>query len=228
MTIEADTRYSFTAQFLVGAALFARGARKIEEEKGNSITEEIRAEHRAFVVSAVMQSVAAIEAEISEVITHGPGHHLGSNGIDEKSRDYLLPLAEVLDKISCLERYNLVLHLMQMKPLDQGGEPYQSAALLIRLRNELVHYKSVWGIELEKKKLIKQLKLLNLSIPNFVHKSSNFFPHKILSSSCASWSVITAKDFINLFHGHLNIKSPLKSYTDRLNLPEVLRESNIT
>jgi hypothetical protein len=211
MTATIDVRYSFTAQFLVGAALFARRAREIEDT--------------TQPVTTIMQSVAAIEAEISETIIHGPGHHLGSNGMDKDARDFLLPLANVLDNCPSLERYELVLHLLQKSSLNRGAEPFQAAALLVRLRNELVHYKSVWGKELESKKLIKQLKQLRFKAPSFIPKSSNLFPHKILCSSCASWSVTIAKEFINRFYAHLNIKSPLEPYESKLTVPEIRQET---
>lgn len=184
MTAKVDVRYSFTAQFLLGAAMFARRAREIEDTI-KSVTTETQAEHRAFVVSTIMQSVSALEAGISEIIIHGPGQHLGSNGIDKDARDFLLPLAKVLDDCSSLERYEIVLHLLQKPSLCRGAEPLQSAAILVRLRNELIHYKSLWGKELESKKLIKQLKQLRFEAPPFISKSQNFFPHKILCSSCA-------------------------------------------
>jgi hypothetical protein len=163
MTAKLDVRYSFTAQFLVGASLFAQRAREIEDTI-QSVTDNIQTDHRALVVSTIMQSVAAIEAEISEIIIHGPGHHLGSNGMDKDARDFLLPLANVLDNCPSLERYELVLHLLRKSSLNRGAKPFQAAAILVRLRNELIHYKSVWGKELESKKFIKQLKQL-LDLP---------------------------------------------------------------
>ena len=69
----ADVRYSFTNQFLRGAALFARRAREIEEGGPSTVAESLQTEHRACVVAAVMQAVAALEAEIWEITSHGPG-----------------------------------------------------------------------------------------------------------------------------------------------------------
>src|SRR5258706_10562543 len=83
----ADTRYSFTAQFLRGGAIFARRAHEIETSA--NVSEELRSEHVACVVGAVTQAAAALEAEIYEILTHGPGHHLGSNGINATARDFL-------------------------------------------------------------------------------------------------------------------------------------------
>jgi hypothetical protein len=90
----ASTRYSFTAQFLRGATILARRAHEID---GTSISEELQSEHMACVVGAITQATAALEAEISEVTVHGPGHHLGSNGINAAERDFLLPLAKTID-----------------------------------------------------------------------------------------------------------------------------------
>src|SRR5262245_7012714 len=92
-----DSRYSFTAQFLRGAGIFAKRAREIESTSGSPAAEEITSEHRALVVAAIMQSSAALEAEISEVADYGPGHHLGSNGLDASTGDSLYPLAEFID-----------------------------------------------------------------------------------------------------------------------------------
>ena len=217
-----DVRYSFTAQFLIGSAMFAWQSRRMEENMGEKITDDMRFDHRAFVVSAVMQSVASIEAEISEILLHSPGHHLGSNGIDIEARDYLIPMTDLIDNQPTLLKYDLVLHLLRKPPIAHGVEPHQSMGTLIRLRNELVHYKSLWGQELDKKNLIKELQSLGFG-PNPLYPDNvNFFPHKILSSSCASWAVTTAVNFINCFYERLNIKSPLESYSNRLKLPDVL------
>src|SRR5208337_5583716 len=94
----ARTRYSFTAQFLRGSAIFARRAHEIETRTDASTSEELQADHLACVVGAITQAAAALEAEFSEVLTHGPGHHLGSNGINAAARDFLLPLAETVDR----------------------------------------------------------------------------------------------------------------------------------
>jgi hypothetical protein len=186
----ANTRYSFTAQFLRGGAIFARRAHEIE---GNpeAISEELRSEHLACVVGAVTQASAALEAEISEVLIHGPGHHLGSNGINAGARDFLLPLADTIDRQPTLRRYEIVLHLLRMPAIDRGTESYPTADLLIRLRNELIHYKSKWGEQMDGPKLFGRLEQLGFDKPTFMSPHTNFFPHRCLSASLASWSVMT-------------------------------------
>ncbi len=211
-TATADSRYSFTAQFLRGAGIFAKHAREIEQSTGTTATEDIPSEHRAFVVAAIIHSSAALEAEISEVAEYGPGHHLGSNGLDVLAHDMLSPIAAVVDDQPTLERYQLVLHLLRKPKFAPGHQPLQSVALLIRLRNELVHYKSRFGSKMENIKFLETLRQLNHARPPFVSSHANFFPHHCLSADCAIWSVNTALVFIDAFYGKLDIHSPLDAH----------------
>src|SRR6266403_4070973 len=217
-----STRYSFTAQFLRGAAIFTRRAHEIDEA---SISEELQSDYRACVVGAVTQAAAALETEISEVTVHGPGHHLGSNGIDAAARDFLLPLADTIDGESTLTRYDVVLHLLRKAAFDKGAQPYQPAALLVRLRNELIHYKSKWAEQMDQEKLIARLKQLGFDRPAFASVHTNFFPHQCLSASLSSWSVMTSAGFIDAFYDRLGIASPLKAYSSRLTVPPPRRAS---
>ncbi|HZR82574.1 MAG TPA: hypothetical protein VFD92_15875 [Candidatus Binatia bacterium] len=209
----ADVRYSFTAQFLIGAAFFSRCADAIEREAPDSITEVVRSNHRAYVVAAITQAVAALDAEIWEVCVHGPGHHLGSGDTDIAARDFLAPMAEVIDGEDTLSRYKLVLHLLHKETLDRGAQPSQDAALLVKLRNALVHYKSKWGVQLEDSKTFAAMMRLQHPRPPFIPASGvNFFPHQCLSAGCAAWAVDTAVAFLDSFYLYLGIPSILEPH----------------
>jgi hypothetical protein len=195
----ASTRYSFTAQFLRGGAIFARRVHELEADADESVSEELRSEHRAYVVGAVTQAAAALEAEISEVLIHGPGHHLGSTGVDASARDFLLPLADTIDGEPTLRRYDLVLHCLRKPSFDRGAYPYQVADLLTRLRNELIHCKSKWGEQMDGAKVFSRLEQLGFDKPAFMSAHTNFFTHRCLSASLASWSVTTASNSSMLF-----------------------------
>ncbi len=218
----ASVRTSFTAQFLKGAALFSRQARGIEDTKGLGADEEAKSEHTAYVVAAIMQSVASLEAEISEVILYGPGHHLGSSVDNDVARDFLKPISEELDRQRTLRRYEVVLHLLKKPPLVKADNTYQSAALLIALRNQLVHYKSRWGQEMEGNNLFQRLERLRFEKPPFVQDHANFFPYHILSASCASWAVVTVTNFIDSFYGSVGFSSLLDRHKKALSeVPEI-------
>jgi hypothetical protein len=208
-----NSRYSFTGQFLRSSAIFARRCAEIERDHPDSPDEPTKTEHRGLVTATIVQCAAAVEAESAAVMMHGPGNHLGSGRIDTKARDFLAPLVEVIDRQEpSLERYKSILHLLNKLPLDEGAQPWQDMALLVRLRNELIHYKSKWGKDMEGKRLFGGLQSLRLQKPPFIPKNSNFFPHQFLSAACAAWSVRTTVAFLNAFYDRLGIESPLKPY----------------
>jgi hypothetical protein len=215
-TVNADTRYTFTGQFIEAAAIFARRARAIEDGFSGELSEEDRCVHRAYVSTAVMQCAAAFETESHEICVHGPGSHLGSNGTDENARRFLQPLADAVDDQSTIARYDMILHVLGKTPLDRNKEPYQSALLLVRLRNELIHYKSHWGEEMTGIKLHKSLESLRHKPPPFVATNMNFFPHHCLGADCASWAVRSAIAFLDAVYGALGVPSRFESYRQRL------------
>ncbi len=118
---------------LRGAALFANLSREIENRLDDLPDEDVRSDHRAFVVAAVMQSCAGLQSEITDLVAHGPGYHLGSNGIDTRARDFLQPLKELFDARPVLEQYQLVLHLLGKNRFHRGKQPFQWAELLVNL-----------------------------------------------------------------------------------------------
>jgi hypothetical protein len=63
----------------------ARVAAEIESKPAAAVTEDDKVAHRGYVTGAIMQATAALECEIWEVMVYGPGHHLGSNGIDSET-----------------------------------------------------------------------------------------------------------------------------------------------
>ncbi len=212
VTAEADARYSFTAQFLCASAIFARRCAEIERAHPDNPDEPTRTEHRGLVTASIMQCAAAVEAESAELTMHGPGSHLGSDRMDTKARDFLAPLAEFIDRQNALTRYKIILHILSKPPLAEDKQPWQDMAVLVDLRNELIHYKSKWGKEMDRKKLFTTLKHLRLAKPPFVNPNANFFPHQFLGAACAAWAVTTAVTFLNEFYDRLGIESPLKAY----------------
>ena len=66
LTGRLDTRYSFTSQFLMASAQQTLEAYALEGKPVDNVSEIDRIRHRGYVVGAIMQSVAALEAEIRE------------------------------------------------------------------------------------------------------------------------------------------------------------------
>jgi hypothetical protein len=212
-----DARFRFTVPFLCGAALMSRLAFEIEHANPDDISEESRTAHRSYVVGAIMQATAALETEIWDFAVYGPGHHLGSDQIDQRAKAFLSPLVELIDGQDTMSRFETVLHLLGKPSLPRGQQPWQDAELVIRLRNELVHYKSRWGEELAGQKLFKALHQKKLPRPPFVSAcGANFFPHQCLSASYAAWAVESCAAFLDAFYALCGFVSPLEEQRQRL------------
>ena len=212
----ADTRYTFTGQHLEASALFVRRAREIEAAGDQQTIDAVRCEHRGLVCAVIMQCAAALETEAHEIFTYGPGAHLGSNGMNHEAQAFLSPLAEVVDDQDTLSRYVALLHLLRKPPMARGEEPFQSTVLVVRLRNEIVHYKSRWGAEMESKKLFAALQSLGHKPPPFTHPSMNFFPHRCLSADCGAWVLRSVVAFLEAVYLALGAPSRFESYRQRL------------
>lgn len=226
--ILADSRYSFTAQFLISAAIFARDCTAIEKANSTSPSEDDRSRHRGLVTAAIMHSVAAVECESTELAVHGPGSHLGSDGIDLAAREILSGMSLEIDEQPVLDRFKTMLRVLGKAPLNLGTAPWQDMSTLIKIRNEIVHYKSQWGDDMERQVFFRDtLPRLKLQKPPFIHDSQNLFPHRLLGAACAVWAVKTAKAVINkVYDQHLGIKSPLSSHNERLAVCESSANEN--
>jgi hypothetical protein len=211
-TAIVDTRYSFVSQFLCSSAIFARRCAEIERINPDNPDEPTRSEHRGLVTAAILQCAAAVEAETAELTMHGPGSHLGSNGTDAKMGKFLAPLTEIIDGLETLKRYKLILHILDKPPLITDEQPWRDMAVLVKLRNEITHYKSKSGEEMKRQKLFKTLQDLHLAKASFASPYSSFFPEHFLSAACAGWCVHTAVAFLNAFYERLGIESRLKPY----------------
>lgn len=163
-----------------------------------------------------MQCAAALETEAHEACVHGPGAHLGSNGIDRQAQQFLLPVADIVDDQNTMSRFELILHLLNKAPINRGAEPFQSAALVVRLRNELVHYKSRSGTEMERNKLFATLRSLGHKPPPYTDPLMNFFPHRCLSADCGEWALTSVIAFLEAFYSSLGVPSRFANYRSRL------------
>lgn len=215
-TIVMHSRFNFTYNFLIGAASQTRLAIEIDK-KGLQATEHERLQHLGYVSGAIMQAVAALESEVWSLLNHGPGHHLGSNGLDKNGAETLLIVADSFEKQSILDRYDLVLQLLRRKKLDTGKQPTQDTKLVIGLRNEITHFKSIWSPEVDSKKLFLALASKDSNPPSFHPKTGlNFFPLQCLNYNRAKWALETVVLFIDYFYGELGVKSPLDGHDRNL------------
>jgi hypothetical protein len=215
-SFNSQVRTSLTMQFMMAAVLQVREAVSIEAMDPTDVTEQHQVAHRGYAVGSIMQATAVLECEIWEVMVYGPGHHLGSNGTDVAAREFLAPMADLIDREGPLTRYRRVLHLLKKEPLDTGGAIWENAKLVVQLRNELMHYKSKWSSELERTKFLNRLQDMKHPKPPFVPSLGSFFPYECLSAACASWAVQSCIGFLRAFYENLGFPDRVAAYEERL------------
>lgn len=210
----ADSRMSLTGHLLRASAIFVRQARAIEASK--SFSEDVQIEHFGLVSAVVMQCAAALETESNEICTYGPASYLGTGGFDASAREFLEPIAEIIDKQGVVKRFDVILHVLRKKALDQESVSYRSAVLLAQLRNELVHYKSRWTSDTESKRLYRSLQQLGHTPPPFTSANTIFFPNRCLSADCAAWALRSSVLFLESVYAALGIRSRFENYGSKL------------
>jgi hypothetical protein len=217
----------FSTNHLLSAALFARNTLRLEKRyvahsswylaRPKSLT-PLNAEHLSYASSAVMASVAFLEAVINEFyydIAHNPY---------SEARKQLGP--EVTERITALwnqeiprtarypimQKYDIALILAGKKALDKKTATFANVRCLIELRNALTHYEPeavvtvpMEGCEMTVQSLSKKLKGKFALNPIHAGGEMPSFPHQCLGHSCSKWAVKSVRSYVRTFYEHIEI-----------------------
>jgi len=108
---------------------------------------------------------------------------------------------------SLLDKYQIALAFLRKQQFEPGQHLYQDAALLVRLRNELVHYKpKSLGGDAEHT-LARQLAGKFNDNALMSGSGNPWFPDKCLGHGCAEWSIRSAAAFANEFFGQIRVQA---------------------
>lgn len=134
----------YSIQHVQAAAYLTRCAGKIEAGLTDETSDEAVA-LKAYVSSALFSSVAFLEALANEIYADAirpEGGHLSE--LAERDRSMMASLGETdsVQKASILSKYDLLLRAAGKSPLPSDRDPHKAIATIIRLRNEIVHYKA--------------------------------------------------------------------------------------
>lgn len=106
----------------------------------------------------------------------------------------------------------------------EEAPPYQNVILLIKLRNDLVHYEPEWVkspasddfSDCDQHKYEKMLKG-KVSTNPLAGQGSPYYPDKCLSYGCADWAVNSSIEFADDFFSRMDLISPYSHNRDKLN-----------
>lgn len=202
-------RVYFSAYHLWAANHFAQLTAAIEgKHEGRS---RFDIEHRTYATNAILSSVAFMEAAVNELFQDAADNHQSYiEPLSSEVRAAMATLWKVTEErnrspFSILEKYQVALTCAQKDAFPEGELPYQDANLLVKLRNELVHYKphTLGGSEIHN----LEKKLSNKFTPNALMDGAGnpFFPDKCLGHGCALWTVNASRNFADSFFTKLNV-----------------------
>jgi hypothetical protein len=122
-----------------------------------------------------------------------------------------------------LEKFQLALALAGKDLFDRGKRPYQEVALLVRLRNALVHYVPEWvtyvspETEALENQGIKESLSGKFELNPLRGPADPFFPDRCLAYGCAKWAVTSCIEFADEFFSRMGLPRPYDHIRPRLN-----------
>jgi hypothetical protein len=199
-------KHSLSKQHMRGARLLAAKALEIES-RGRPIPDAVLVEHRAYVTGSIMSAVAALEASVNELYLEvRDAEPRTTDALDERGSELMVGLWAETERLPILEKYQRALLFCGRPSFQRGQSPFQETDSVVKLRDNLVHYKPEWNDE-EGRHESLMLRLKDKCPLNPIAEGELWFPHQCLSAGCASWSTQVAADFLSDFCARLGVPS---------------------
>lgn len=199
----------YSDQHFKTSVFFSKLSFKMESENINKkVSEEVKENNKSYVTGAIISSVAFLESTINELFWSAAKNPTGiAKGLCDNSRAIMAKMYndfDILKNMSTLDKYQYLLLLNGKELFNKGKNPFQNVSLVIKLRNELVHFEpEKIDAEINIQKLENLLRGKFDPCPFF--NTFLFFPHRCLSYGCAKWVVISCMDFVNDFYNTIGI-----------------------
>jgi hypothetical protein len=191
-------RAYFSAYHLWAAQRFAKHADAIEDD-----AEGFNIANRAFVTGAVLSAAAFLEAAINEIyddVVDGHEPYVGLLSASTKAcLTHLWTRRNTLERVPTLRKYQRALECAGLTAFDEGKQPYEDAALLVQLRNTLVHARPVTRETGYMSALDNKLRDRFPANRPMAKMGNPYFPDQCLGAGCAFWSVTAATNLADEF-----------------------------
>ena len=195
----AGVRSYMSTWLLRSAKRFVSVAEQIERDHAGVWRSPHVEEHLDHVISAVLNAATFLEAMINELFTDASDRHgLTGDGylapLDNRTVELMAAWWGETDKgfDRTLTKYQLLLDFAGKDKLDRGTEPYQSAKLLLALRNAIVHYRPSTVYADEEHTLARKLKG-KFAANGLLGSGGPWWPNGALGAGCGAWAIDSAQ-----------------------------------
>ncbi|WP_152991208.1 hypothetical protein [Frankia sp. R43] len=214
LSITVATRSYFSTHYLHAARQFSDQAGRAEQ----AVTESQKSRrfdpaHRGYVIGSITASCMFLEAMINEIFLDIVDGH------DKHEDAYVAPLADDakrvlawmwndgnLDQLPTLQKLDAALVANGQEPFERGRQPYQDVALVVEIRNALIHYKpqTLGGDQVHR--LTKKLRGKSLPLNPLTSSGNPYFPDQVLGHGCTDWAWRSCKALADEFSACLGIR----------------------
>jgi hypothetical protein len=191
------SRVDLSHYHLYSAFFFADWAAQLETKASTMASSASVYEYRSFVMGAVMSAVAFVEARLAELLVDAADGPFCNSTIGLTPEQCRRLSGLMGSRGPLLDKYQTVLRILEKPLLNTDSDPYRSAALVVRLRNFLVHYSGEWApIPDEESEPVPdgELHVLERRLKGhfgstaFAEPDAPFFPDHCLSAAAATWA----------------------------------------
>ncbi|MCK9928846.1 hypothetical protein MXD62_16950 [Frankia sp. Mgl5] len=173
--------------------------------------------HRGYVIGSITASCMFLEAMINEILQDIYDHAKDSK--KNRESDYIAPLSAStrrmlawmwndgkLEQLPALQKLDAVLVADGHEPFEQGRQPYQDVALVVEIRNALIHYKpqTLGGDQVHR--LERKLRGKSLTLNPLTSSGNPYFPDQVLGFGCTNWAWRSCKALADEFSTRLGIE----------------------
>ena len=209
VTATARSRTNLALHHLFAACRLSARVKQIEAENAGQPFGEFWEEILQCSLGVAMLSVAALESYANEMYFEGAVLKPGINAAAAAE------LSEIVDKEQILRKYAIALAITSAKRMDMGTSNVQNAAVLIRLRNAVVHFRPEWFDDQDEHgKLSKQL--ASKFQPSPFLPNEPIFPRAWASHSFTVWALKSTVAFLDHFHFEAALPTPIEQFRTRL------------
>jgi hypothetical protein len=197
------SRVYYSSYHLWAANHFSMQAKQIEDQHIGRSKFDIQ--HRAFVTNAIFSSIAFLEAVANEFykdVVDGDMSYVST--LDTNTLFQITPSYD--KRMRTLEKFQKALKSAGKSEFDRGRRPYQDVALLIQLRNQLIHFEpKTVSAKINWHKFESGLK--SRFVPNKLMNGSGnpYFPDHCLGYGCTEWAINSSKTFADTFFAQLGV-----------------------
>jgi len=206
----AYSRVDLSHYHLYSAFFFMQNAALVEETASEVPNSDTVYRYRSYVMGAVFSSVAFLEAKIAEWYADAEdGRGISAKGLTASDRTALVAAFGALrSNTRMLGRYQVALKALRKKSFDADSPPYRPVALVIILRNYLVHFPGEWlamsdadtrRLPQSDIPLIERQLKGQFPSATFAWADQPFFPDQCLSAGCARWAAESCLTFAQEF-----------------------------